>query len=113
MNGLDTNAAFGMHVQCVPDKNIIKQLDTILCHLNNSIGLYISAASHCKLEITKSSTKSFVLVRWDRNITISMLPAKAKGKKPLWLLWQHSAVELTETHNTPKLCFLLLKDPFH
>lgn len=39
MNGLDMNAVFEMHVQCAPDKNIIKWLDTILCYLNNSIGL--------------------------------------------------------------------------
>lgn len=38
MNGLDMNAVFEMHVQCAPDENI-KQLDTILCYLNNSIGL--------------------------------------------------------------------------
>lgn len=28
MTGLDVNAVFEMHVQCAPDKNITKRLDT-------------------------------------------------------------------------------------
>jgi len=39
MNELDMNTVFEMHIQCAPDKNIIKQLDTILFYLNSSIGL--------------------------------------------------------------------------